>query len=179
MTPSRLGLCALVFGALLAPRASGQMIPSSAGAPSYRGFAPGASYRDFADRARRLARRDALVCNTSRRTAQLMECGVLIRDPADSATLYLSAYVLEGRVAMLSFGDSGTVRVVDRMKRDLAARYGRPRQTGIGTWEWTFGRQVVRLNWRGRGTARWVYVVLEDRDVLDRISQYARVRRRQ
>ena len=49
--------------------------------PTYRGFSPGMSYRTFADRARTLAALDTLRCNTSASTAQLMECGVKIRDP--------------------------------------------------------------------------------------------------
>src|SRR5438128_95705 len=78
--------------------------------PVYRGFSPGMAYRDFATRAQALARRDTLRCNTSKKTAQLMECGVQIRDPSDSTNFYLSAYVIEGKVAMLSFGDSGGAR---------------------------------------------------------------------
>src|SRR2546430_16975831 len=74
--------------------------------PAYRGFSPGRAYRDFATRAQALARRDTLRCNTSKRTAQLMECGVQIRDPSDSTNFYLSAYVIEGKVAILSFGNS-------------------------------------------------------------------------
>jgi hypothetical protein len=146
----------------------------SAAVPDYRGFAPGVAYGAFAERARTLAVADPLVCNTSRRTAQLMECGVVIRDPADSARFYLSAFVLEGRVAMVSFGDSGGPSLVDRLRRDLTARFGAGQQTGASTVEWAYGRRVVRYNWRGRGTQRWVYVTLEDRDVTDRITRYVR-----
>jgi hypothetical protein len=130
------------------------------------------SYREFADRARALARREPMTCNTSRRTAQLMECGVVIRDPADSASFYLSAYILEGRVALLSFGDSGAAGLVDRMQRELTTRFGRPRATGAGTWEWSVGRQVARFNWRGRGSKRWVFLELRDGAILDSISKY-------
>lgn len=151
-------------------------VPGALGAQStitdYRGFAPGAPYRDFAERARALAQRDPLVCNTSRRTAQLMECGVVIRDPADSATFYLSAYVLEGKVALVSFGDSGSTPLVDRIRADLTARFGPGKRTGHSTVEWVDGRHVARLNWRGRGLARWVYITLWDQDVMDRISKY-------
>lgn len=142
--------------------------------PAYRGFTPGASYREFAERASALAGTEPLVCNTSRRTAQLMECGAAIQDPTDSASFYLSAFVLEGRVAMVSFGDSGGPPLVERMRRDLKALYGPGRETGVGTVEWTYDRRVVRFNWRGRGTQRWVYLTLEDRDVTDRISRYVR-----
>lgn len=140
--------------------------------PTYRGFAPAASYRDFAERARAVARQAPLTCNTSRRTAQLMECGVVIRDPNDSASFYLSAYILEGRVALLSFGDSGTVRLVERMQRELTARFGQPTVTGSGTWEWSAGRQVARFNWRGRGARRWVFLEMRDGAILDSISKY-------
>lgn len=140
--------------------------------PSYRGFAPAVSYREFADRARTVARRAPLTCNTSRRTAQLMECGVVIRDPSDSASFYLSAFILEGRVALLSFGDSGTTRLVERMQRELTARFGPPKVTGSGTWEWSAGRQVARFNWRGRGARRWVFLEMRDGAILDSISKY-------
>jgi hypothetical protein len=155
-----------------------QHTPAAAQAalPSYRGFAPALSYREFAERARALARRDPMACNTSRRTAQLMECGVLIRDPADSATFYLSAYILEGRVALLSFGDSGGTGLVERMQRELRDRFGPPRATGMGTWEWEFGRQTVRFNWRGRGPTRWIYLQLSDGAILDSISKYVKRR---
>jgi hypothetical protein len=140
--------------------------------PGYRGFAAAASYRDFAARARAVARSDPLICNTSRRTAQLMECGVVIRDPSDSASFYLSAFILEGRVALLSFGDSGNARLVERMQAELKARYGPPKITGTGTWEWSAGRQVARFNWRGRGTRRWVFLELRDGTILDSITKY-------
>jgi hypothetical protein len=140
--------------------------------PAYRGFTPGMAYRDFAARAQALARRDTLRCNTPRRTAQLMECGVKIRDPSDTTRFYLSAYVIEGKVAMLSFGDSGGVRLVDRTRRDLVRRLGPAQATGIGTWEWKHGRRVARLNWRGRGATRWIYINLFDSDLMDGISRY-------
>jgi hypothetical protein len=146
--------------------------PPIATAPSYRGFTPGMSYQDFAIRARQVQQRQSLICNTSRRTAQLMECGVTILDPADSASFYLGAYVLEGRIAQLSFGDSGGVALVERRQRELTDRYGQPRALGYSTWEWRFGPQVVRLNWRARGDRRWIYVALWDDEVLAGISRY-------
>jgi len=33
---------------------------------------------------------------------------------------------------------------------------------------------VVRLSWRGRGTARWVSITLTDNDVMDRIRKYVK-----
>jgi hypothetical protein len=164
----------LSFALLLLAPALGESAAAQAAAPAYRGFAPGVRYREFAERARALAVADPLVCNTSRRTAQLMECGVVIRDPADGATFYLSAFVLEGRVAMVSLGDSGGPPLVDRVRRDLVTQFGAGRRTGVGTVEWVYGRRVVRFNWRGRGPQRWVYVTLEDRDVTDRINRYVR-----
>ena len=38
--------------------------------------------------------------------------------------------------------------------------------------EWVNGPKVVRFNWRGRANARWIYVQLEDRQIMDRISKY-------
>lgn len=173
----RLGLAALVLPVLLA----GQNPPSRPGAQppgvaslQYRGFAPGAAYRAFADRARALAQRDTLRCNTSRKTAQLMECGVMIRDPNDSALFYLSAYVLEGKVAMVSLTDSGGPRLVERAQRDLAARFGKAHRRERSMWEWSSDRKVVRFNWRGRGEARWIAITLRDDDVMDGIARYVR-----
>lgn len=140
----------------------------------YRGFALAVPYGAFTDRARALTASDSnpLLCNTSRRTAQLMECGVQTLDPADSAHFYVAAYVLEGKVAFLSFGDSGTTAIVDRAQRDLEAHFGRPRASRVGMWEWRSGRQVARLTWRGRGRARWIYIALWDEPLMDRIQRY-------
>lgn len=170
-------LPAFVFPALLAAQAA----PLPAVAPlNYRGFALAAPYADFLTRARTLAvpgvAGTAVVCNTSRRTAQLMECGVPIRDPADSAELYLAAYVLEGTIGFLSFGDSGTTPLVSAAQRDLVERFGAPQGSRTGMWEWRSARQHVRLTWRGRGTARWIYIALWDDEVMDRIATYARRR---
>lgn len=165
MIAARLGLLALLLPAAVAAQAF---------APVYRGFAAGVPYREFAERARALARRDTFRCITSRRTARLMECGVVIRDPADSAGFYLSAYVLDGKIAMVSFTDSGGPRLVERTKSDIGKRFGPAHRTEIGMWEWRKGREVARFNWRGRGAARWVSITLADYDVMDGISRFAR-----
>ena len=152
------------------------LLRAQGGAPglSYRGFDLAAPYASFTTRARALLAPDAdpLLCTTSRRTAQLMECGALIRDPSDSAGFYLAAYVLEGQVAFLSFGDSGDVTLVPRIQREMTARFGRARAPKPGMWEWRTGRQRARLTWRGRGSARWIYISLWDEGVMDRISHY-------
>jgi len=168
MIQFRLGLAALVLPAILV----GQTPRAATLVPSYRGFAPGRSYREFAERARLLASRDTLRCNTSRNTAQLMECGVMIRDPQDSARFYLSAYVLEGKVAMVMLQDSGGPRLVERTRRDMSARFGPSHRRERSMLEWTSGRRVVRLNWRGRGNARWISITLRDDDVMDGIARY-------
>lgn len=172
----RLRIVATLAGTLV-PLALSAQAPAArtAFSPSYRGFTPGRSYQEFAERARSLARRDTLRCNTSRSTAQLMECGVMIRDPADSAPFYLSAYVLEGKIAMLSFYDSsGSAgrRLVEKTQRDLVARFGAPHRRERSMYEWTSGRRVVRLNWRGAAQWRVVSIMLTDADVMDRISRY-------
>ena len=163
---------------LIAAPLAAQTPPSTpartAFSPTYRGFTPGRSYQEFAERARALARRDTLRCNTSRRTAQLMECGVMIRDPADSARFYLSAYVLEGKIAMVSLTDSGGQRLVDWARQDLTKRFGAAHRRERSMLEWTSGRRVVRLNWRGAGAARWISITLRDDDVMDRIATYVR-----
>ncbi|HEX4574834.1 MAG TPA: hypothetical protein VH158_06870 [Gemmatimonadales bacterium] len=147
--------------------------------PPYRGFTPGIPYRNFVERARALADSDVLRCNTSRTTAQLMECGVAIRDSHDAARFYLSAHFIEGNADVVAFKDSagfGDTRgpaLVARTQRDLTKVFGRPRRNGRSRWEWPFGRKAVRLSWRGRGTGRWVSITLTDYDVMDRIALYA------
>lgn len=170
-------LSALLFPTLLGAQTASR--PATA-TLTYRGFALAAPYADFLERARTLAvpSASAVVCNTSRRTAQLMECGVSIRDPDDSMELYLAAYVLEGRVAFLSFGDSGTTPLVPAAQRELVSRFGSPHGSRAGMWEWRSVRERVRLTWRGRGSARWIYIALWDEDVMDRIASYARRRAR-
>jgi hypothetical protein len=101
-----------------------------------------------------------------------MECGVQMRDPVDSVGFYVAAYVLEGRVAFLSFGDSGATALVARSQREMEARFGRPRAFRAGMWEWRSGREVARLTWRGRGDARWIYIALWDEPLMDRIARY-------
>jgi hypothetical protein len=180
----RLGVLALALPAALvaqsatnAPVARAVAVPPATPSAAYRGFAPGVPYKDFVQRARALAVRDRLVCNTAKRTAQVMECGVAIRDPSDSARFYLSASVIDGSVAMLSFHDSGGPGLVDRLRAELTTTLGPGSRIGRSTLEWVYGRKVVRFSWRGRGKARWIYVSLEDRDVTDRISKYVQRRR--
>ena len=175
----RVALGALVVPAILVgqappPPSAAPSTPRAAPLPSYRGFTPGRSYQEFAARARGLALRDTLRCNTSRNTAQLMECGVMIRDPQDSARFYLSAYVLEGKIAMVSLTDSGGPRLVEWARRDLSARFGPSQRRERSMLEWASGRQVVRLNWRGRGNARWISITLRDDAVMDGIARYVR-----
>src|SRR2546427_7880167 len=71
------------------------------------------------------------------------------------------------------FSDARGVALVNRTKKDLTRVFGRPRPIGKSGWEWRYGRKLVRFNWRGRGTARWISVTLIDRDVMDRIGRYA------
>ena len=153
--------------------------PIAAG-PVYRGFTPGISYRAFVERARTLADSDVVRCQTSPRTAQVMECGVVIRGPNDASRFYLSAHFVDGNADVVAFFDSAGfsdkrgVPLVDRTKKELTSLFGRPRSIGKSGWEWRYGRRTVRFNWRGRGTARWVSITLMDRDVMDRISAYVK-----
>src|SRR5438876_11670915 len=97
----------LALVALLAPVAR-----AAEATPPYRGFTPGISYRAFIERARALADSDVVRCQTSPRTAQIMECGVVIRDPGDRARFYLSAHFVEGNADVVAlyysagFGDA-------------------------------------------------------------------------
>src|SRR5205809_7320689 len=175
---------ALVLFAISPASGVTQTPPGPAGhalaTPAYRGFTPGISYRAFVERARTLADSDVVRCQTSPRTAQIMECGVVIRDPGDRARFYLSAHFVEGNADVVAlydsagFGDARGVALVNRTKQGLTRVFGRPRPIGKSGWEWHYGRKVVRFSWRGRGTARWVSVTLIDRDVMDRIGRYAR-----
>src|SRR6266700_3068575 len=137
--------------------------------PAYRGFTPGISYRAFIERARALADSDVVRCQTSPRTAQIMECGVVMRDPGDRARFYLSAHFVEGNADVLAlydsagFGDARGVPLVNRTKQGLTRVFGRPRPIGKSGWEWRYGRKVVRISWRGRGTARCLSITLTDR----------------
>jgi len=141
---------------------------------AYRGFAPGMAYRDFAARARAIAQGDSdiLVCQTMRRTAQVMDCGVQVRDPVDSARFYLSANVIEGRTSVISFVDSGGVALPRRRQDDLRAQLGPPQRRERSTWEWTKGRRFIRISWRGRADWRVISITLNDRDVMNRITHY-------
>jgi len=148
-------------------------LASQGAPPVYRGFSTGMTYRTFAERARDLSSRDALRCNTSTRTAQLMECGATIRDPSDGARFYLSAYVIEGKVAWVSFGDSGDARLLARTRQDLLRRFGAAR-SGRTKLEWKSGPRVVAFTWRGRGPARWFFISLRDDVLLKGTSPYAK-----
>jgi len=182
MTPLRFVLCALAAPLALAAQATARppaaTAPPTPPPPAYRGFTPGISYRAFIERARALADSDVVRCRTSPRTAQLMECGVVIRDPSDVARFYLSGHFVEGNADIVAlydsagFGDARGVALVNRTKQGLTRVFGRPRPIGKSGWEWRYGRKLVRFSWRGRGTARWISVTLIDRDVMDRIGRY-------
>ena len=151
--------------------------PQAASAPrpfAYRGFAPGMSYRDFATRARSIAQGDSdiLACQTMHSTAQVMDCGVRVRDPVDSARFYLSANVIESRTSVIAFVDSGKVALVRRTQDDMRKRLGVPQRRERSMWEWTKGRRFIRLNWRGGRNWRVISITLNDRDVMDRIAHY-------
>lgn len=163
----RLAILAGLLGVPLSGQSNGPM--------TYHGFALAVPYGAFAARAEALTASDSapLLCNTSRRTAQLMECGVQTFDPTDHSRFYVAAYVLEGKVAYLSFGDSGTSELVARAQRDVQKHFGRPGPSSrAGMWEWRSGTQVARLTWRGRGGARWIFISLRDDALLDRIAHY-------
>ena len=140
----------------------------------YRGFAPGMPYRDFATQARAMAptSNDILACQTMHQTAQVMDCGVRMRDPVDSARFYLSANVIEGRTSVIAFVDSGKVSLVQRTQNDIRKRLGAPQRRERSMWEWTRGRRFIRLNWRGGRDWRVISITLNDRDVMDRIARY-------
>src|SRR5256884_8054770 len=158
MIPLRGAVLALLLPAHVGVQAAGPALP-----PPYRGFAPGLGYRPFVQQARALADNDVLRCQTSPRTAQIMECAVLIRDPRDGARFYLSAHFIESDADMVALYDSagfGSARgvgvaLLDRTKRDLTRVFGRPHVLGPGAWQWRDGRRGVRLRLGGRGPGRW------------------------
>src|SRR5260370_9290527 len=102
MRSVRSGLLSLFVPGLLAAQGAA----THATPPAYRGLAPGLSYRAFVERANALADHDVLVCNTSQRTAYLMECGVGIRDPGDGARFYLSGHFIDQRASVIALYDS-------------------------------------------------------------------------
>ena len=173
-------LLVATFPATGVPQAPSNPARPPVAAPVYRGFTPGISYREFLEHARPLADSDLVRCQTSPHTAQVMECGVVIRGPNDAARFYLSAHFIEGNADVVAFydsagfGDKRGVPLVDRTKKELTRLFGRPRPIGKSGWEWRYGRRAVRFNWRGRGTARWVSITLMDNDVMDRIARYAK-----
>lgn len=170
MRLSALALAALVPAALCAQTPARDTAPRAVF--TYRGFSPGMSYRDFAVRAQALARGDTLRCDTSRRTAQVMDCGLKIRDPGDSARFYLSANIIDYQTSVIDFSDSGASDIVARAQKDLLRRFGPVQRREVGMWEWHQGRRFVRLNWRGRANWRVISITLNDRDVMDRITKY-------
>ncbi|HYK10136.1 MAG TPA: hypothetical protein VEV39_05025 [Gemmatimonadales bacterium] len=157
---------------LLAAQAQAAAAPQ--GLLPYRGFHPGVTAAEFETRARALTRAGAtpLLCNTSTRTAQVMECGVIIHDPDDGAEFYLSGHFIDGRADVVSFGDSGTSELVIKAQRELRARYGPPHPVGTASWQWRQGAQFVRLTWRARGPRRWIFIQLTDTDVMRGIGHY-------
>jgi hypothetical protein len=173
-----IGMAIAAGGVAQTPPARPAPVPPSL--PVYRGFSPGIGYRAFVERAQALADSDALRCQTSRGTAQVMECGVVIRGPAGAARCYLSAHFVEGNADVVAFydsagfGDKRGVPLVNRTKQELTQLFGRPRPVGKAGWEWRYGRRLVRFSWRGRGAARWVSITLVDRDVMDRIRAYVK-----
>ncbi len=173
-----IGLAVAAGGATQTPPARPTTPPPSL--PAYRGFSPGISYRAFVERARALADSDVVRCQTSPRTAQVMECGVVIRGPGDASRCYLSAHFVEGNADVVAFfdsagfGDKRGVPLVNHTKQEMTRLFGRPRPIGKSKsgWEWRSGQRVVRLSWRGRGTGRWVSIMLYDYSVMDRNSRY-------
>jgi len=148
--------------------------PQGATAPprpfAYRGFAPGMAYRDFASRARSIAQGDSdiLACQTMHNTAQVMDCGVRVRDPVDSARFYLSANVIESRTSVIAFVDSGKVALVRRTQDEhaQAPRYAAaPRAQHVGMDQ---GATVHPAQLAGRPEWRVISITLNDRDVLAR-----------
>src|SRR5204862_334152 len=123
-------------GALMALLMPVQLTGQATVPPPYRGFTPGIPYRAFVQQARALADNDVLRCQTSPRTAQIMECAVLIRDPRDGARFYLSAHFIESDADMVAlydsagFGDAEDERLLERgfvyraPERDLDAVHG-------------------------------------------------------
>jgi hypothetical protein len=169
MTPAIL-LLALVQ----VPQGATAPPPPAARPFAYRGFAPGMAYRDFATRARSIAQGDSdiLACQTMHNTAQVMDCGVRVRDPVDSARFYLSANVIESRTSVIAFVDSGKIALVRRTQEDMRKRLGPPTRRERSMWEWTKGKRFIRLNWRGGRDWRVISITLNDRDVLARIAHY-------
>ena len=175
MLPHRL-LLVLVQAAPTAappPPAPPPAVPPAVPLFGYRGYTPGMAYRDFATKARAMARpKEVLGCQTMKSSAQVMDCGIRVLDSADSAAFYLSANVIEGRTSVISFIDSGKVSLVTQRQNELRQQLGAPQRRERSMWEWTNGPRFIRLNWRGAQDWRVVSITLNDREVMNRIASY-------
>jgi hypothetical protein len=136
----------------------------------YRGLAPGASLSDFARSANTLASQDSLTCRTSAHTAALMECGVTITDGETTPTL--NAFVIGGRIGLLSVTDSGGAALVARWRDALTAAYGPGVMTRRAMIQWASGERVARLTWRASGDVRWISLTLAHEETLAQIERF-------
>ena len=139
---------------------------------AYRGLEPGIPLTDLSRAVNRLAAGDSLSCRTSPRTAALMECGASIADQGHLLTL--SAFVIEGRVGLLSVTDSGGPDLVARWRQGLASQWGPGIETPRAMVQWVNGSSVARFTWRAAGDARWVSLTLAHDATLARIDQFLR-----
>lgn len=137
---------------------------------AYQNLRPGSRLAEFARDVNRLAARDSLRCRTSTRTADLMECGAVVRD--GDRRPYISAFVIAGRIAMISVIDSGGPALVDDWRSRLRSTYGDARPTGRGMVEWVATSTVARFTWRGRGDQRWISLTLTHEPTLAEIDRY-------
>src|SRR5437879_8566437 len=97
---------ALVLFAISPASAVTQTPPGTAGpalaTPAYRGFAPGSSYRAFVERARTLADSDVVRCQSSPRTAQVMEWGVVLSGASEADRFSLCVQFDEGNSGVVA-----------------------------------------------------------------------------
>lgn len=137
---------------------------------AYRGLAAGIPLADLTRAVNRLALGDSLSCRTSAHTAALMECGATIADHGSRLTL--SAFVIEGRVGLLSVTDSGGPDLVARWREGLAGDWGPGTATTRAMVQWVDGSSVARFTWRAAGDVRWVSLTLADDATLARIDEF-------
>lgn len=157
-------LCSLPLGFASAQSASTAPL-------TYNGLEPGLQLTAFLERSDTLVPREAVLCQTSPRTAAIMECGAeLTRD--DGRQLYLAIQVIGGTVSMVSLTDGGREGTAAYWQEHLRAEFGQGTATRRNMIQWVRGDTVARLTWRGRGDGERVSLTITHDPTMARITEY-------
>lgn len=137
----------------------------------YLGLEPGVQLAAFLEQLGTVASRDAVVCQTSPRTAHIMECGVPISDPAGH-NVYLSLHSIGGTVAMVAVTDEGGARLIEAWRDRLRAQFGDGTATRRHMVQWVHGDTVARLTWRGTAERQRVSLTIAHDPTIAKINDY-------